>query len=95
VGWTRWLRVSDRLEYAEGLDRVVSPVQKIVQKIPPGAVKDALHGVWLGHPLHPVLVQVPVGGVVVGRLKPGAGQSPAAGWWGGFCTPMVEMLIIG
>jgi nitrite reductase/ring-hydroxylating ferredoxin subunit/uncharacterized membrane protein len=61
VGWTRWLRVSDRLEYAEGLDRVVGPVQKIVQKVPPGAVKDALHGVWLGHPLHPVLVQVPVG----------------------------------
>jgi len=24
-------------------------------------VKDILHGVWLGHPLHPVLVQLPVG----------------------------------
>ena len=24
-------------------------------------VRDALHGVWLGHPLHPVLVQAPVG----------------------------------
>jgi nitrite reductase/ring-hydroxylating ferredoxin subunit len=24
-------------------------------------VRDALHGVWLGHPVHPVLVQVPVG----------------------------------
>ena len=29
---------------------------------PPGlAVKDFLHGVWLGHPLHPALVDVPLG----------------------------------
>ncbi len=55
------VRLSDRLEYAEGLDRVAEPVQKVVQKLPPGRVRDALHGVWLGHPLHPVLVQVPVG----------------------------------
>jgi nitrite reductase/ring-hydroxylating ferredoxin subunit len=55
------VRLSDRLEYAEGLDRVVTPVQKVVQRIPPGRVRDALHGVWLGHPVHPTLVQVPVG----------------------------------
>ena len=55
------VRVSDRLERAEGLDRVVGPVQQVVQKIPPGRFKDALHGVWLGHPVHPMLVQVPVG----------------------------------
>jgi nitrite reductase/ring-hydroxylating ferredoxin subunit/uncharacterized membrane protein len=55
------IRVSDRLEDAEQLDRVVGPVQRVVQKIPQGWFKDALHGVWLGHPLHPVLVQVPVG----------------------------------
>ena len=29
--------------------------------IKPGKVRDALHGRWLGHPLQPVLVQVPVG----------------------------------
>jgi nitrite reductase/ring-hydroxylating ferredoxin subunit/uncharacterized membrane protein len=55
------VRLSDRLEYAEGLDRVAGPVQQVVRKLPPGRVRDALHGVWLGHPLHPVLVQVPVG----------------------------------
>src|SRR5580693_4706924 len=55
------VRLSDRLEYAEGLDRVAEPVQKIVQKLKPGRVRDALHGVWLGHPLHPALVQVPAG----------------------------------
>src|SRR6201996_4157154 len=55
------VRLSDRLERAEGLDRVVEPVQQVVRKLPPGKVRDALHGVWLGHPVHPVLVQVPVG----------------------------------
>jgi nitrite reductase/ring-hydroxylating ferredoxin subunit len=55
------VRLSDRLEYAEGLDRVVEPVQQVVRKLPPGRVRDALHGVWLGHPVHPTLVQVPVG----------------------------------
>jgi nitrite reductase/ring-hydroxylating ferredoxin subunit/uncharacterized membrane protein len=55
------IRVSDRLEDAEQLDRVVGPVQQVVQKIPQGWFKDALHGVQLGHPLHPLLVQVPLG----------------------------------
>src|ERR1700743_75640 len=55
------VRISDRLEKAEGLARVVGPLQQVVQKLPPGKVRDALHGVWLGHPVHPVLVQVPVG----------------------------------
>jgi nitrite reductase/ring-hydroxylating ferredoxin subunit/uncharacterized membrane protein len=55
------VRLSDRLEHAGGLDRVVEPVQQVVRRLPPGRVRDALHGVWLGHPVHPVLVQVPVG----------------------------------
>jgi nitrite reductase/ring-hydroxylating ferredoxin subunit len=55
------IRLSDRLERAEGLDQVVERIQPVVRKLPPGRVRDALHGVWLGHPVHPVLVQVPVG----------------------------------
>lgn len=27
----------------------------------PRAIKDVLHGVWLGHPLHPALTDIPVG----------------------------------
>jgi len=50
------------LEDAAPLDRVARPVRAGVTKlIGTGAVRDALHGVWLGHPLHPVLVQVPIG----------------------------------
>lgn len=49
------------LERAKGLDRLTGPVQRIVRLLPPGRVRDALHGVQLGHPLHPALVQVPAG----------------------------------
>lgn len=49
------------LEQAKPLDRLTAPVQRGARLLPPGRVRDALHGVWLGHPLHPVLVQVPVG----------------------------------
>ncbi len=31
-------------------------------------VKNALHGVWLGHPLHPAVVAIPVGGWTVGLV---------------------------
>jgi nitrite reductase/ring-hydroxylating ferredoxin subunit len=49
------------LEEAKGLDRLTGPGQRIARLLPPGRVRDALHGVWLGHALHPMLVQVPVG----------------------------------
>jgi nitrite reductase/ring-hydroxylating ferredoxin subunit len=55
------MRLIDDLENAGSLDRIVEPVQRIVRKLKPGRVRDALHGVWLGHPLHPALVQVPAG----------------------------------
>ncbi|MDQ1642311.1 MAG: hypothetical protein QOJ90_1662 [Actinomycetota bacterium] len=50
------------LEDAKPLDRLVGPVREGVRSLLGGGiVRDALHGVWLGHPLHPVLVQVPIG----------------------------------
>lgn len=49
------------LEEAKGLDRLTCPGQRVARLLPPGRARDALHGVWLGHPLHPVLVQVPIG----------------------------------
>jgi nitrite reductase/ring-hydroxylating ferredoxin subunit len=49
------------LERAKGLDRLTAPVQRAARLLPPGRARDALHGVWLGHPLHPVLVQLPIG----------------------------------
>ncbi|MCI4063643.1 Rieske 2Fe-2S domain-containing protein [Micromonospora sp. R77] len=51
-----------KLEQASALDRVGDRLQRAVQAtLRPQRVRDALHGVWLGHPLHPAMVQVPVG----------------------------------
>jgi nitrite reductase/ring-hydroxylating ferredoxin subunit len=41
---------------------VVKVVRSVVRKVlAPQALRDALHGVWLGHPLHAVLTDVPIG----------------------------------
>jgi nitrite reductase/ring-hydroxylating ferredoxin subunit/uncharacterized membrane protein len=46
----------------ELLDRVVAPLAAAAKKlVPPGPVKDTLSGTGLGHPLHPVLTDVPIG----------------------------------
>lgn len=55
-------RLLHRLDSLSILDPVAKPVSAAVRKIvPPGRLRDALHGVPLGHPAHPMLVQVPLG----------------------------------
>jgi nitrite reductase/ring-hydroxylating ferredoxin subunit/uncharacterized membrane protein len=55
------MQLISRLEHDSRLDKAVTAGQRAARLIRPGKVRDMLHGVWLGHPLHPVLVQVPVG----------------------------------
>jgi nitrite reductase/ring-hydroxylating ferredoxin subunit/uncharacterized membrane protein len=55
------MRIVSSLEKATVLDRVVAPAQKAARRLRPGRVRDGLHGVWLGHPVHPMLVQAPIG----------------------------------
>jgi nitrite reductase/ring-hydroxylating ferredoxin subunit/uncharacterized membrane protein len=51
-----------RLEKATALDAVSNRLQSAVQAVvKPQRLRDVLHGTWLGHPLHPALVQLPVG----------------------------------
>lgn len=51
-----------RLEQARSLDAISDKLQRTVMDvIRPQGLRDVLHGTWLGHPLHPVLVQMPVG----------------------------------
>jgi nitrite reductase/ring-hydroxylating ferredoxin subunit/uncharacterized membrane protein len=54
-------RVSDTLERADVLDSTADAVDSVARKLPSGPVKDALSGSAIGHPAHPVLVQVPIG----------------------------------
>lgn len=55
----------DRIARARFLDTPAAPVRSAVQwALSSQRLRDVLHGVWLGHPLHPALVQVPVGSFV-------------------------------
>jgi nitrite reductase/ring-hydroxylating ferredoxin subunit/uncharacterized membrane protein len=49
------------LEDAGPLDRIATPVRTGVHALPLGPLRDALRGRWQGHPLHPALVQAPIG----------------------------------
>ncbi|MFF7335333.1 Rieske 2Fe-2S domain-containing protein [Streptomyces sp. NPDC008150] len=51
----------DALGRAESLDGVATKVRRVVRALPLGPLRDVLHGRQAGHPLHPALVQVPVG----------------------------------
>src|ERR687889_2305644 len=54
--------ILDRVADVQAFDKVIEPARRAVNAaLRPQALKDFLHGTWLGHPLHPVLVQVPVG----------------------------------
>jgi nitrite reductase/ring-hydroxylating ferredoxin subunit len=54
--------VLDRLSEVSSFDKSLETARTAVNKVlRPQAVKDLLHGTWLGHPLHPVLAMVPVG----------------------------------
>jgi nitrite reductase/ring-hydroxylating ferredoxin subunit/uncharacterized membrane protein len=57
----------DAIGKQESLDAVGDAVQQALERLyeSGGAagqqIEDALHGKWLGHPLHPVLVEIPIG----------------------------------
>ena len=61
--------ILDRVADLDTFDKVIEPARRaVLSALKPPALKDALHGTWLGHPLHPVLVQVPVGSWVSAGL---------------------------
>jgi len=45
----------------KSLQEASEPIQKAVRAAVPDNIKNFLHGAWLGHPLHPVLTDIPVG----------------------------------
>ncbi|QKW26068.1 Rieske (2Fe-2S) protein [Streptomyces seoulensis] len=61
AGPGRILRAVDRLERFSGADRMLDRIRDAVHAVPLGPLRDGLHGRWLGHPVHPVMVQLPIG----------------------------------
>jgi nitrite reductase/ring-hydroxylating ferredoxin subunit/uncharacterized membrane protein len=54
--------IAMRIEKIDGLDAVADPLGNAVKKlIPAGRLKDLLSGTWLGHQLHPLLTDIPIG----------------------------------
>ncbi len=52
----------ERLESAEVLDQPAEVLSGLIAKaVPPGPIKDLLSGTLIGHPVHPMLVTVPIG----------------------------------
>jgi nitrite reductase/ring-hydroxylating ferredoxin subunit/uncharacterized membrane protein YuzA (DUF378 family) len=69
----------DRAERAHALDRVGDPLMRAVRALFHGRLSDLLHGKWLGHPLHPAVMQVPFGSwTSAGILDALPGCEPAA-----------------
>ena len=52
----------ERLAGTSALDAIARPVsKKVAALVPQGAAKDVLSGTWMGHPLHPLLTDIPIG----------------------------------
>jgi nitrite reductase/ring-hydroxylating ferredoxin subunit/uncharacterized membrane protein len=77
------MKVSDRLIQAlPQLDTLAKPFEKLAEPFvgphSPRELKDFLVGVWFGHPLHPAVVQAPIGFWMSSLLLDLAGEERAA-----------------
>src|SRR3954468_17399492 len=53
---------AEKIGRTESLDRLAGPTTAAIKRvIRRGVVKDVLSGTWLGHPLHPLLTDIPIG----------------------------------
>jgi nitrite reductase/ring-hydroxylating ferredoxin subunit/uncharacterized membrane protein len=70
--------VAERLAQVGPLDAVASKLAAAVGFIGPGRLKDALSGTWLGHALHPLLTDVPIGSWTSAALLDAIGGEESA-----------------
>ena len=55
------LTLMGRVEQARQLDGLAGALRRVIRALPLGRSRDILHGRWLGHPVHPLMVQLPIG----------------------------------
>ncbi len=69
------------IERAEALDKPAASIRTVVQRLleKNRSVADALHGVWLGHPLHPALAAVTAGSFISATLLDTVGRPVGGG----------------
>jgi nitrite reductase/ring-hydroxylating ferredoxin subunit len=69
-----------RIERAQALDKPVAAVRAVITKVLRNrTVKDALHGVWLGHPLHPGAAQFTAGSLLSASMLDAVGGPVGGG----------------
>lgn len=62
-------KVVRRIENAKALDRLGQPLAAAISRATrPTPIKNALSGTWLGHQLHPLLTDIPIGSWVVAAM---------------------------
>jgi nitrite reductase/ring-hydroxylating ferredoxin subunit/uncharacterized membrane protein len=64
--------------WGAGIADFYSTVERAVLR--PKALRSFLHGTWLGHPLHPLLTDVPIGGLTVALVLDLLGIYDGANW---------------
>ncbi|MFD5453430.1 Rieske 2Fe-2S domain-containing protein [Streptomyces sp. NPDC127100] len=81
TGQNRMLSLLEALERDSRADAVIDVLTRRVRALPLGRARDALHGKPLGHPAHPLMVQVPIGSwmsAAVMDLWPGRSREAGA-----------------
>ena len=71
-------RLLDRWDWGIGIADFYSAVDRSV--IRPKWLRSLFHGTWLGHPLHPVLTDVPIGGLTIALILDLLGIYDGANW---------------
>lgn len=97
----RALAVVERQPWLEPLgDRLQQGIAAMFQAAGPAGrkIKNALHGTWLGHPLHPVLTDVPLGAWTAALVLDALDARENGRWWkprGGFARSADTAIVVG
>jgi nitrite reductase/ring-hydroxylating ferredoxin subunit/uncharacterized membrane protein len=77
----RWLEpvLNAQAAWADPLGDLMQRIFRAVYG-PFPALRDLLHGTWLGHPLHPALTDIPIGAFIVAFVLDLVGQPAGATW---------------
>jgi nitrite reductase/ring-hydroxylating ferredoxin subunit/uncharacterized membrane protein len=92
------IQVIERQQWLEPLaDRLQSSLNEEVAAAGPAGqqVANALHGVWLGHPLHPVLTDVPLGSWTAATVLDACEEASGHGAFGRGADAAIGIGIIG
>lgn len=68
----------DKWDWGVGIADFYSSVDRFVVR--PKPLRSFLHGTWLGHPLHPLLTDVPIGGLTIALVLDLLGIYDGANW---------------